>query len=61
MIRILDDGIDTYAVIKDDAALGWVSKSHWHGKWRALSVKDNRLTFHYSRMEAVNAIIARTR
>jgi len=60
MIRILDDGIDTYAVVKDDAALGWVSKSHWHGKWRALSV-TGKLTFHYTRTGAINAIIERTR
>lgn len=61
MIRILDDGIDTYAVIKDGAALGWISRSRWHGKWRALSVKDNKLSFHYSRMGAVDAIVERTR
>lgn len=58
MTRILPDGLDCYAVIKDGAALGWISKSHWHGKWRALTVKG-KLSFHYTRMGAVDAIIGR--
>lgn len=58
MIRILPDGLDCYAIIKDDAALGWISKSHWHGKWRALSV-GGKLSFHYTRTEAANAVIGR--
>lgn len=60
MIRVLPDGLDCYAVIKDDAALGWISRSHWHGKWRALSVKTNRVTFHLTRMGAVDAIVTGT-
>lgn len=59
MTRIIEDGLDCYAIIKDGAALGWISKSHWHGKWRALSVRDNKLTFHLTRMGAVDAIINR--
>ncbi len=58
MIRILPDGLDCYAVIKDDAALGWVSKSHWHGKWRALTV-NGKLSFHYTRTGAIHAVTGR--
>lgn len=61
MIRIIPDGIDCYAVMRNDAPIGWISKSHWHGKFRALSLKDNRLTLHLTRTEAVNAIVARAR
>lgn len=59
MIRILADGLNCYAIIKDDAALGWISRSHWHGKWRALSA-SGKLSFHYSRMGAVDAIVTGT-
>lgn len=56
MTRILNDGLDCYVIIKDDAALGWVSKSHWRGKWRALTA-SGKLSFHLTRMGAVHAII----
>lgn len=59
MRRILEDGLDAYVIMEGDAALGWISRSHWHGKWRALSVKTNRVTFHLTRMGAIDAIIGR--
>lgn len=58
MIKILSDGLNCYAVIKNDAAMGWISKSQWHGKWRALTI-DGKLTFHYTQTGAYNAIIGR--
>jgi len=58
MTRIIEDGIDTYVVIRDDYVMGWISRSHWHGKWRALSV-NGELSYHYTQTGAYNAIIER--
>jgi len=55
MIRIMEDGIDTYVVIKDDYVLGWISRSHWHGKWRAMKPHGD-LSFHYTRGAALDAL-----
>jgi hypothetical protein len=55
MTRIIRDGLDHYVVMQDDAVLGWISKSHWHGKWRALTVKGT-LSHHYTVSTAVEAL-----
>lgn len=55
MVRIIEDGFDTYVVIKDDYVLGWISRSHWHGKWRALKPHGD-LSFHYTRGAALDAL-----
>lgn len=57
MTRIIEDGIDAYVVIKDDYVMGWISKSHWHGKWRAMTPRG-KLSFHYTRMSAVEQILS---
>lgn len=55
-MRILPDGIDTYVILDlNGNALGWISRSHWHGKWRALTIKG-RLSHHYTRAAALDAI-----
>lgn len=55
MTRIIEDGIDTYVVIKDDYVMGWVSRSHWHRKWRALK-PTGELSFHYTQGAAIEAL-----
>jgi hypothetical protein len=55
MTRILPDGLDCYVILRDDAVLGWINFSRWHGKWRALSVK-NQVTFHRMRASAIEAV-----
>lgn len=55
-MTILPDGIDTYVVLDDNGnALGWISRSRWHGKWRAVTIKG-RLSHHYTRAGALDAI-----
>jgi len=55
-MTILPDGLDTYVILDDNGnALGWISRSRWRGKWRAVTVKGH-LTFHYSRAGAIDAI-----
>jgi len=55
-MRIIPDGIDTYVILDlNGNALGWISRSHWHGKWRALTAKG-RLSHHYTRAAALDAI-----
>lgn len=56
MTRIIEDGIDCYVIIKDDYVMGWISRSHWHGKWRALTPKG-KLSHHYTRMSAVERLL----
>ncbi len=58
MTRIIEDGIDTYVVIKDDYVMGWISRSRWHGKWRALTA-NGKLSFHYTRTGAIHAVTGR--
>jgi hypothetical protein len=55
MTRIIEDGIDNYVVIKDDSVMGWISRSRWHGKWRAMNVKGT-LSYHYTRGAALEAL-----
>jgi hypothetical protein len=55
MTRIIEDGIDSYVVIKDDSVMGWISRSRWHGKWRAMNVKGT-LSYHYTRGAALEAL-----
>ncbi len=55
MTRIIEDGIDSYVVIKDDSVMGWISRSHYHGKWRAMNVKGT-LSYHYTRGAALEAL-----
>lgn len=57
MIKIIEDGIDTYVVIKDDYVMGWISRSHWHKKWRALTPKG-ALSHHYTQGAAIEQILS---
>jgi hypothetical protein len=55
-MRVLPDGIDTYVILDlNGNALGWISRSRWHGKWRALTARG-RLSHHYTRAAALDAI-----
>lgn len=56
MPRVLPDGIDCYVVIDEFYVIGWISKSRWHGKWRALTAKGT-LTHHYTRSAAVEQLV----
>lgn len=55
MVQIIEDGIDTYVVIKDDYVMGWISRSRWHGKWRALTPRG-KLSFHYTQGAAIEQL-----
>lgn len=55
MIKIMEDGLDCYVVMKDDCVMGWISRSHWHGKWRALTPRG-KLSHHYTRGAAIDAL-----
>lgn len=57
MLRIIEDGIDTYVVIKDDYVMGWISRSRWKNKWRALTPRG-KLSHHYTQGAAVEQILS---
>lgn len=56
MPRVLPDGLDCYIVIQDDYVLGWISKSHYHGKWRAMTPRG-KLSHHYTQSAAIEQLV----
>ena len=57
MTRVIEDGIDTYVVIHDDYVMGWISRSRWKNKWRALTPKG-ALTHHYTQGAAIEQLVS---
>ena len=55
MIEVKEDGLDCYAVTRDGAALGWVSRRRYKGDWRACTLAG-LLTYHYTMSAALDAL-----
>lgn len=56
MVTVRPDGLDCYVVLDANGnALGWVARSHWHGKWRAVTARGH-LSHHYTRAAALEAV-----
>jgi len=55
-VTVKPDGLDCYVVLDINGnVLGWVARSRWHGKWRAVTAKGS-LSHHYTRAAALDAI-----